>query len=222
MSRDAPTPADTARHPLQCRTAGQAAFLDSLRRQEARAVTLGRRLLIRGFGVQVPGGAPVLTWGFSAPGLFLCVRFVPMFAPRLLGRTDPAIRGLSKTVRPAPEHTSAACQGCAGRRRCASGLRCRLPPDVRAAIPLGTSVRTFRGDARGLRGDGSGVRRILACPASWARAATAGPDARGRRGLPTPGTVAPARGLCTRGECSRARVPGQRRAVAEGSAWRPG
>ena len=25
-------------------------------------------LLIRGFGVQVPGGAAVLTWGFTAPG----------------------------------------------------------------------------------------------------------------------------------------------------------
>ena len=38
-------------------------------------------LLIRGFGVQVPGGAPVLTWGFIAPGHFLCVRFVPVFRP---------------------------------------------------------------------------------------------------------------------------------------------
>ena len=27
-------------------------------------------LLIRGFGVQVPGGAPVLTWGCTAPGYF--------------------------------------------------------------------------------------------------------------------------------------------------------
>ena len=32
-------------------------------------------LLIRGFGVQVPGGAPVLTWGFVAPGRF----FVSVF-----------------------------------------------------------------------------------------------------------------------------------------------
>jgi hypothetical protein len=29
---------------------------------------LASGLLIRGFGVQVPGGAPVLTWGFTAPG----------------------------------------------------------------------------------------------------------------------------------------------------------
>ena len=36
-------------------------------------------LLIRGFGVQVPGGAPGLTWGFTAPGHFLCARFVPIF-----------------------------------------------------------------------------------------------------------------------------------------------
>jgi hypothetical protein len=60
-------------------------------------------LLIRGFGVQVPGGAPVLTWGFTAPGLFPCVRSVPMFAPCLLARTDPAIRGLSKAGHPAPD-----------------------------------------------------------------------------------------------------------------------
>ena len=59
-------------------------------------------LLIRGFGVQVHGGAPVPTWGFIAPGHFLCSRFVPMFAP-LLGRTDPAIQDLSKTTRPAPD-----------------------------------------------------------------------------------------------------------------------
>jgi len=60
-------------------------------------------LLIRGFGVQVPGGAPVLTWGFTTPGLSFDVRFVPMFAPYLLGRTGPAIGGLSKTARPAPD-----------------------------------------------------------------------------------------------------------------------
>src|ERR1700722_42936 len=60
-------------------------------------------LLIRRFGVQVPGGAPVPTWGFIAPGHFLCARFVPMFAPCLLGRTDPAIQDLSKTTRPAPD-----------------------------------------------------------------------------------------------------------------------
>ena len=34
-------------------------------------------LLIRGFGVQVPGGAPVLTWGFINPGL----PFTPGLSP---------------------------------------------------------------------------------------------------------------------------------------------
>jgi hypothetical protein len=57
----------------------------------------------RGFGVQVPGGERVLTWGFIAPGLFLCVCFVPVTAPWLLARTDPAIRVLSETARPAPD-----------------------------------------------------------------------------------------------------------------------
>ena len=42
-------------------------------------------LLIRGFGVQVPGGAPVLTWGFTPPGHFLFARFVPLCARRALG-----------------------------------------------------------------------------------------------------------------------------------------
>jgi hypothetical protein len=63
-------------------------------------------LLIRGFGVQVPGGAPDLTWGFTVPGHFFRVRFVHMFAPCLLARTDPAIRGLSKTARPVPNAAS--------------------------------------------------------------------------------------------------------------------
>jgi hypothetical protein len=60
-------------------------------------------LLIRGFGVQVPGGASVLAWGFTAPGRFFRVRFVHIFAPWLLARTDPAIRVLSKTARSAPD-----------------------------------------------------------------------------------------------------------------------
>src|SRR5580700_5523467 len=34
-------------------------------------------LLIRGFGVQVPGGAPVLTWGLSLHVLF----YVPVLSP---------------------------------------------------------------------------------------------------------------------------------------------
>src|SRR5260370_20507685 len=72
-------------------------------------------LLIRGFGVQVPGGAPVLTWGFTTPGHFLCVRFVHMFAPCLLACTDPAIRVLSKTAHPAPD-TGARATGSAPHR----------------------------------------------------------------------------------------------------------
>ena len=49
--------------------------------QVFKKVPLSSGLLIRGFGVQVPGGAPVMTWGFIAPGHFLCVRFVPVFRP---------------------------------------------------------------------------------------------------------------------------------------------
>src|SRR5947209_1666101 len=43
------------------------ALLDSS--SESR-IECGSGLLIRGFGVQVPGGAPVLTWGFTTPGHF--------------------------------------------------------------------------------------------------------------------------------------------------------
>jgi hypothetical protein len=37
--------------------------------QVFKKVPLSSGLLIRGFGVQVPGGAPVLTWGYTTPGL---------------------------------------------------------------------------------------------------------------------------------------------------------
>jgi hypothetical protein len=49
--------------------------------QVVRSEPWARLLLIRGFGVRVPGGAPVLTWGFFASSSFLYVRFVPMLAP---------------------------------------------------------------------------------------------------------------------------------------------
>jgi hypothetical protein len=38
-------------------------------------------LLICGFGVRVPGGAPIPTWDYTTLGHFLYVRFVPMLAP---------------------------------------------------------------------------------------------------------------------------------------------
>ena len=63
--------------------------------QAERPLRPSRPLLIRGFGVRVPGGAPVLNWGFIAPGLFLCVRFVPMLAPCSLASLDPIGAGLS-------------------------------------------------------------------------------------------------------------------------------
>ncbi len=46
------------------------------------------RLLIRGFGVQVPGGAPVLTWGYIRFWSSSAARFGAMFAPRLLVSPD--------------------------------------------------------------------------------------------------------------------------------------
>jgi hypothetical protein len=69
----------------------------------SRRIEQSSGLLIRGFGVRVPGGAPVLTWGFIAPGHFFVSVLSPVVAPWLLARTDPAIRVLSKTARPAPD-----------------------------------------------------------------------------------------------------------------------
>jgi hypothetical protein len=67
--------------------------------QVFKKVALSSGLLIRGFGVQVPGGAPpVLTWGFT-PRSFFCVRFVHLVA-RAHGPSNP---GLVKTARPAPD-----------------------------------------------------------------------------------------------------------------------
>jgi hypothetical protein len=203
-------------------------------------VHLSSGLLIRGFGVQVPGGAPVVTWGFITPGHFLCARFLPVVAPWLLARTPPAIRicqngpsgarggGIrpgaapsrtagaapgsldqwsrpitqepgthpeppmpmsSHSVRPAGNRhsrggyfasadassTPATCQGCAGQRQGASRWRCRPPSALEAVNPLGTLDRQ-----------------------AGAMTAVAGP-VHGTTGLPAPGTVAPARGLCAPG-----------------------
>jgi len=51
-------------------------------------IELSSRLLICGFGVQVPGGAPILTWGYTRSGASRDGRFRVMFAPRLLGSPD--------------------------------------------------------------------------------------------------------------------------------------
>jgi hypothetical protein len=95
----------------------------------------------------------------------------------------------SHTVRPAGKRYShggyvggadapgcpVACQGCAGQWPCASGWRCWLPPALKAFNPLGT----------------------LTCPASWGDDGHSRAGCPGRRDLPAPGTVAPARG-CVR------------------------
>jgi hypothetical protein len=52
-----------------------------------------QRLLIRGFGVQVPGAAPVLTWGFIAPGRF----FVSVLSSWLLRGCSRARCGCRKS-----------------------------------------------------------------------------------------------------------------------------
>jgi hypothetical protein len=58
------------------------------RRRKAFSNTLSSGLLIRGLGVRVPGGAPVLTWGYARLGIPCEGRFRPVFAPRLFVSPD--------------------------------------------------------------------------------------------------------------------------------------
>jgi hypothetical protein len=60
-------------------------------------------LLIRGFGVQVPGGAPVLTWGFTAPGHHFMRPFGPLGCSVVARAHGPSNPGPVKTARPAPD-----------------------------------------------------------------------------------------------------------------------
>ncbi len=60
-----------------------------VRHRLAESNTCCSGLLIRGFGVQVPGGAPDLTWGYPRSAWSLRACFVSMFAPRLLVSRDP-------------------------------------------------------------------------------------------------------------------------------------
>jgi hypothetical protein len=56
-------------------------------------------LLIRGFGVRVPGGAPVLTWGFTTPGLFFVCPVCPHVGSVLARELGPGRGGFVKSGR---------------------------------------------------------------------------------------------------------------------------
>jgi len=77
-----------------CARYNAAAELAELRTKRHRqALAVGSRaenfgLLIRGFGVQVPGGAPVLTWHFCYLFALVTGRFPAMSAPCLLASPD--------------------------------------------------------------------------------------------------------------------------------------
>jgi hypothetical protein len=51
-------------------------------------------LLIRGFGVQVPGGAPALAWYFYRTFTLVGDHFRARFAPRLLVSLDLVVPGM--------------------------------------------------------------------------------------------------------------------------------
>jgi len=59
-------------------------------------------LLIRGFGVRVPGGEPVLTWCYTYLGWPRGGRFGAMFAPRLLVSPDLVAPTALADLIPAP------------------------------------------------------------------------------------------------------------------------
>jgi len=90
-----------------------------IRHQEAFSNTLSSGLLIRGFGVQVPGGAPVLTWGFYCTFTLVNSRFRAMFAPRLLVSPNLVVGGVSTVAASALADGRLAIQPCGRRPRSA-------------------------------------------------------------------------------------------------------
>jgi hypothetical protein len=85
-----PVPFDSARYQAtaESRTERHGPAFSGTRR------TQNSGLLICGFGVRVPGGAPILNWGFTLFGSPREGHFRPMFAPRLLVSPDLVARRL--------------------------------------------------------------------------------------------------------------------------------
>jgi hypothetical protein len=84
---DVPVPFDSARYKAAAK------YAESRTKRHHRALSGSRRtqsngLLIRGFAVRVPGGAPALTWCYTRSGSPREGRFGAMFAPRLLVSPD--------------------------------------------------------------------------------------------------------------------------------------
>jgi hypothetical protein len=103
MSRYGPVAADITRHPLsrpavQSGRSRHASAQNGMRQRSKNEQS--SRLLICGFGVRVPGGAPALTWRYTRFGRPRGGRFGAMFAPRLLVSPDLVHR--AGAVGPAP------------------------------------------------------------------------------------------------------------------------
>ncbi len=178
-----------------------------------------------GCGGMRPGAAPSRTAN-AAPGS-LDQWSIP--STRAAGaRPESPMPMPSRSVRPAGNRHSyggyvagadasdgpVTCQECRGQRQGVSGWRCRLPPALEAASPLGTSVCTrFRARLRGSAETAAACRRILACPASRGEGGHSRAGCQGPAGLPAPGTVTPARGLCAPGT-AHGRAPPERVAGA--------
>jgi hypothetical protein len=86
-------PGTTRQHPASGGTeTGQVAHSPVFTGTQSTDLIAEQRTLNRGFGVQVPDGAPVLTWGYASSGLPREGRFGAMFAPRLLVSPDLVVR----------------------------------------------------------------------------------------------------------------------------------
>jgi len=106
-----------------------------------RRIEQSSGLLICGFGVQVPGGAPILTWGFTVSGHLFDARFVQIFCPcslracsavgcwRARRRADwsrPAVWTPSAAVTQRDSSRQESCGQAATRGRCRRGHRSGL------------------------------------------------------------------------------------------------
>src|ERR1035441_646283 len=91
MSRHGPVAAGTKRH-WTLSDAVQPGRSWHVRHQPTPPSWQSSRLLICGFGVRVPGGARILTWGFIMSRSPCEGRFWPVVAPRLLVSPDLVAR----------------------------------------------------------------------------------------------------------------------------------
>jgi hypothetical protein len=149
------------------------------RRPDKMAAPGTRRLLIRGFGVQVPGGAPALTWGFCCSRLIFMCPFCPCgcsVVARQHGPSNPGFVKKRAVRRPMRGHSPRSRAASYGRRRPGSLDRWSRPParalGARPDSPIPMPSRSVRPAGQRYR------RRIRRCRGRLKRAGYLPRDAR--------------------------------------------